>query len=89
MLSIEGAISRIGVIGVTTIAMLSGSGAVYTPYKFLHIFVDKVDLRGLAKLEEQLTLMRYGLARAAKLRSACGNAAKRVRQSCEARAAKL
>lgn len=73
MLSIEGAISRIGVIGVTTIAMLSGSGAVYTPYKFLHIFVDKIDLRGLAKLEEQLTMMRCDIA--------CGKAAKLLRPS--------
>lgn len=73
VLSIEGAISRIGVIGVTTIAMLSGSGAVYTPYKFLHIFVDKIDLRGLAKLEEQLTMMRCGFA--------CGKAVKLLRLS--------
>lgn len=58
VLSIEGAVSRIGVIGVTTIATLSGSGAVYTPYKFLHFFVDRVDLRGLSKMEEQLEQLR-------------------------------
>ena len=32
-----------GVIGVTSIALLSGFGAVYTPYKFLHMFLQEVD----------------------------------------------
>lgn len=58
MLTIEGAIGRMGVVGVATIALLSGSGAVYTPYKFLHFFIDRVDARGLTKMEEMLTQSR-------------------------------
>jgi len=56
LLTIEGAVSRIGVVGVATIAMLSGSGAVYTPYKFLHLFVEQVDVQNVARLERQLQL---------------------------------
>ncbi len=52
--------SRIGLVGVTTIAMLSGSGAVYTPYKFMHYFLEQVDTQSLAKLERQLQLARFG-----------------------------
>lgn len=43
-LTIEGAVSRVGVFGVTTIALMSGFGAVYTPYKFMHFFLEQVDM---------------------------------------------
>jgi hypothetical protein len=42
-LTLQGAVARVGVIGVASIALLSGFGAVYTPYKFLHMFLQEVD----------------------------------------------
>eukprot|EP00730_Choanoeca_flexa_P019563 TRINITY_DN9562_c0_g1_i5.p1 TRINITY_DN9562_c0_g1~~TRINITY_DN9562_c0_g1_i5.p1 ORF type:complete len:449 (+),score=99.24 TRINITY_DN9562_c0_g1_i5:39-1385(+) len=53
-LTLQGAVARLGVIGVTSIALLSGFGAVYTPYKFLHVFLQEVDQVELRKLREQL-----------------------------------
>lgn len=40
--SLEGAIGRLGVIGVTTGAILSGYGAVSTPYNYLSVFLQDV-----------------------------------------------
>lgn len=50
--------SRIGIIGVASIAVLSGSGSIYTPYQYLHYFVEKIDTKNLAMLERQLELSR-------------------------------
>ncbi|EDQ87223.1 uncharacterized protein MONBRDRAFT_33399 [Monosiga brevicollis MX1] len=52
-MTLEGAVARVGVIGVTTIAILSGWGAVHTPYKFLHLFLESVDEGELRQLKQQ------------------------------------
>eukprot|EP00037_Helgoeca_nana_P027070 m.307908 g.307908 ORF g.307908 m.307908 type:complete len:458 (-) comp27397_c1_seq2:2593-3966(-) len=47
-------IGRIGVIGITCSAMLSGFGAVYTPYNFLGYFVRSATLQDIAAQEQEL-----------------------------------
>ncbi|EGD75084.1 hypothetical protein PTSG_06740 [Salpingoeca rosetta] len=54
LLSVSGAISRIGVIGVATIAVLSGSGAVFTPFKFVSYFRQDVPQYQVDELRQQL-----------------------------------
>eukprot|EP00043_Microstomoeca_roanoka_P012862 m.125211 g.125211 ORF g.125211 m.125211 type:complete len:367 (-) comp15612_c0_seq7:109-1209(-) len=54
LLSVPGAISRIGMVGVATIAVLSGSGAVYTPFKFVNYFREEVSQYQIDLLEQQL-----------------------------------
>ncbi len=53
--SIEQCISRVGVIGVTIMAMLSGFGAVYTPYDYLAYFVPEVSEQQI-RMHEARTL---------------------------------
>ncbi|CAI4229318.1 unnamed protein product [Auanema sp. JU1783] len=53
--TIEQAISRIGVFGVTVMAVLSGFGAVNAPYTCMTIFTRKVDQSAITQMERKLT----------------------------------
>ncbi|KAF8383820.1 hypothetical protein PRIPAC_72962, partial [Pristionchus pacificus] len=52
--TIEQAISRIGVFGVTVMAVLSGFGAVNAPYTCMSIFAKKVDQTSILQMEKRL-----------------------------------
>lgn len=52
--SIDQAMSRVGVIGVTVMAILSGFGAVNTPYTYLFIFLKNVTLEDVLAAEKKL-----------------------------------
>lgn len=52
--TIEQAISRVGVIGVTVMAMLSGFGAVNAPYCYMTIFMRPVGQVQIAQMERKL-----------------------------------
>ncbi|PAV80786.1 hypothetical protein WR25_03346 [Diploscapter pachys] len=52
--TIEQAISRIGVIGVTVMAVLSGFGAVNAPYCYMTVFMRKVDQNSINQMELKL-----------------------------------
>uniref|UniRef100_A0A914HY64 Golgi pH regulator n=1 Tax=Globodera rostochiensis TaxID=31243 RepID=A0A914HY64_GLORO len=52
--SIQQAISRLGVVGVTVIAFLSGFGAVNAPYTCMTIFMRPVTDEDIAQLERKL-----------------------------------
>uniref|UniRef100_A0AAF5RXV6 Golgi pH regulator n=1 Tax=Wuchereria bancrofti TaxID=6293 RepID=A0AAF5RXV6_WUCBA len=52
--TIEQAISRVGVIGVTVMAMLSGFGAVNAPYCYMTIFMRPVGQIQIAQMERKL-----------------------------------
>nr|CAD7261094.1 unnamed protein product [Timema shepardi] len=54
LLSIEQGISRIGVIGVTVMALLSGFGAVNYPYTSMAYFMRPVTLSDLQSIEKRL-----------------------------------
>ncbi|KAI8926777.1 Abscisic acid G-protein coupled receptor-domain-containing protein [Entophlyctis helioformis] len=47
-------IGRVGVVGVTLMALLSGFGAVYSPYDNLSIFLRKVSQADLVRAEERV-----------------------------------
>ncbi|CAI2355907.1 unnamed protein product [Caenorhabditis sp. 36 PRJEB53466] len=53
--TIEQVISRVGVIGVTVMAILSGFGAVNAPYTYMTIFMRPVEQMQAQQLEKRMT----------------------------------
>ena len=56
ILSIEQGVSRVGVIGVTIMALLSGFGAVNYPYTSMTIFMRRVTQADVQQIERKLLL---------------------------------
>ena len=54
MLSVETCVSRVGVVGVTVMALLSGFGAVNYPYTSMAMFMRSVTAADVAQLEKKL-----------------------------------
>lgn len=52
--SIEQGVGRVGVIGVTSMAILSGFGAVNGPYTYMHVFLRSHDETHMKKLQRRL-----------------------------------
>ncbi|CAB4058688.1 GPR89 [Lepeophtheirus salmonis] len=55
VLSVETCVSRVGVIGVTIMALLSGFGAVSYPYTSMAMFMRQVTLSDIHQIEKKLT----------------------------------
>ena len=54
VLSVETCVSRVGVVGVTVMALLSGFGAVNYPYTSMAVFARKVTEHDVAQIERKL-----------------------------------
>lgn len=54
ILSFENNVSRVAVIGVTTIAIFSGFGAVNCPYTWISVFLQYVDSKYIYDIEQQI-----------------------------------
>ena len=54
VLSVETCISRVGVVGVTVMALLSGFGAVSYPYTSMAMFMRSVTTSDVHQLEKKL-----------------------------------
>nr|ACO11331.1 GPR89A [Caligus rogercresseyi] len=55
VLSVETCVSRVGVIGVTIMALLSGFGAVNYPYTSMAVFMRTVTQSGVLQIEKKVT----------------------------------
>ena len=75
MFSTEYFVGRIGVIGVSVIAMLSGFGAVSTPYVYMSFFAPKVSDEAIDNLKRQLK-QTMGMILSQKRRLAASNGGK-------------
>ena len=71
VLSVETCISRVGVIGVTVMALLSGFGAVSYPYTSMAMFMRSVSASDVHQLEKKL-LQTFEMIVAKKKRIALG-----------------
>ena len=60
ILSIEQGISRVGVVGVTLMAVLSGFGAVNFPYTSMHFFLRPINDAEIMSWEKRL-MQNYNL----------------------------
>jgi hypothetical protein len=65
---LEHAVARVGVLGVTTMAVLSGFGAVNYPYSSMTYFLRTIDRREIAVLERRLLLILERIIRLDSLR---------------------
>ena len=72
MLSVETVISRVGVVGVTVMALLSGFGAVSYPYTSMAMFMRSVSASDVHQLEKKL-LQTFEMIVAKKKRIALAN----------------
>ena len=54
VLAVEQGMSRVGVLGVTVIAILSGFGVVATPYNYAPFFFRRIDERDLREVQEKI-----------------------------------
>ena len=72
VLSVETCISRVGVVGVTVMALLSGFGAVTYPYTSMAMFMRSVSASDVYQLEKKL-LQTFEMVVAKKKRIALAN----------------
>ena len=72
VLSVETCISRVGVVGVTVMALLSGFGAVSYPYTSMAMFMRSVSASDVHQLEKKL-LQTFEMIVAKKKRIALAN----------------
>jgi len=86
LLSIEHGVSRIGIIGVFSMAVLSGFGAVNCPYTWLAFFLRRVNENEIPKLERKLMeLMEHITNRKKRLLLARLNLRRRIKPQQEPR----
>ena len=85
-LSLEGAVGRLGVLGVTAAAVLSGVGAISTPYGLLSVFLQDVSEGDIAATQRNLRgIVAQTLDRQAELAAAAAHLRRAVAADAEAR----